>query len=469
MGKSISIEGLLQAAAAKGKSHAECLRFRYPLINLRQFLGRETLPLEELNRETVEGFATWLVGTGRSAATVEQYRKGLRALLLRELPEEEALIREAFARKAVRPGAKVKGLTVDNVRLIAKKELTDRPELTQARDLFLFGLYCGGMDYQTLRGLTREMTDEMYLHVPDGGRRIRLNANLRTILAAYEEETDPLLFPFCRRLTEARYVKLLADLAVRLKMPRLKERNADCKAWVAIAEHLDIGPEVMAAVCGKEVGVLTHFYGTPCQDQKRIDRAVNSVSIAVADPTEHWYAMRLRSGRTPEDVMALIFENEAHPFLRSVQTYYPMRDVRVKVRGRWTKEAEAYIKGVLFFRCKPGWVQPLFSVVRDVAWIYRQTNALSAPYCIIPQVEMVNFQRAVACFTSDVEVDLVHTDGLEIGRRVRLLSGPFEGCEGVIENEEEGGALRSFLIRFTSDNALKVKLSVDETNIEPIE
>jgi transcription antitermination factor NusG len=82
---------------------------------------------------------------------------------------------------------------------------------------------------------------------------------------------------------------------------------------------------------------------------------------------------------------------------------------------------------------------------------------------------MANFQRAVACFTSDVEVSLVHTDGLEIGRRVRLLSGPFEGCEGVIENEEEGGALRSFLIRFTSDNALKVKLSVDETNIEPIE
>jgi hypothetical protein len=81
---------------------------------------------------------------------------------------------------------------------------------------------------------------------------------------------------------------------------------------------------------------------------------------------------------------------------------------------------------------------------------------------------MENFQRAIKQFTDDVVVSIVENNDIAVGRKVKILSGPFEGIEGVVEGEELDAIvpdMRNFYIRYTSSNSMKVQIKVSESMI----
>jgi hypothetical protein len=149
-----------------------------------------------------------------------------------------------------------------------------------------------------------------------------------------------------------------------------------------------------------------------------------------------------------------------------------MEDVKVKVGGKWKRDTKAFIKNVLFFRTKERYVGQIFSLVREMAWIFRQTNAPSSPYAVISQHDMENFQRAIRQFTDDVVVSIVESNDIAVGRKVRVLSGPFAGTEGVVEGEQLDATvpeMRNFYIRYVTNNAFKVQIEANESMLELIE
>jgi transcription antitermination factor NusG len=79
---------------------------------------------------------------------------------------------------------------------------------------------------------------------------------------------------------------------------------------------------------------------------------------------------------------------------------------------------------------------------------------------------MENFQRAISQFTDDISLSIVENSEIKVGKKVRLNSGEFAGCEGVIEGEDAATnvpELRNFYIRFTSSNSFRFQISVNES------
>jgi hypothetical protein len=108
--------------------------------------------------------------------------------------------------------------------------------------------------------------------------------------------------------------------------------------------------------------------------------------------------MKLSERVKPERIQQILLENDKYPYLRQLQTYYPMEDIKVRVGNKWKRDTKAYIKDVLFFRTKGRYVNQLFNLIRNSAWIFRQSNAASSPYAVILQHDMENFQRAIKQF-----------------------------------------------------------------------
>jgi hypothetical protein len=441
------------------------------LRQLKIFMGGDAIPVEEFNKELIDGYLSWAVKNGSSPRTIELYRTAIRAVLVERFPESEVEIRRAFKKSPTRRCSATRGMNVEQLRMLDQATLDERVDLMQVRHLFMFCVYCGGLDYNAAKSLTRNNLQKDHLLLPSG-LQVPLNANIQTIISEYETEGCRELLPFCRTMTEAAYVGRLKVIGEILHVPKLRERHAEAKAWVAAAGEQNIATEVMAACAYKRVEALTAYSGEASDDQRKIDKAINDVCSAVVDNSERWFAMKLRERVTTERIQRFLLENDKFPHLRQMQTYYPLEDVRVRVDGKWKCDTRAFIRNVLFFRTKECYVSQVAGLVGEMAWIFRQTNAPSSPYAVISQRDMENFQRAISQFTDDVVVSIVEANDITIGRKVRVLSGPFAGTEGIVEGEELDATvpeMRNFYIRYVSNNSFKIQIEANESMLEVIE
>lgn len=460
----ISIPELLSSVAHDKTASRKRLRTT-ALRNFRYYIGRDELSSDEITKDYIDDYLTWAVKGGASPKTIELYRDAVRRILIEKYPDAEPLFKQAFKKSPTRRGAQTRGLNVEQLRALTKAEFGDYENLTQARDLFMFCVYCGGLDYNAAKALTKASVQNDYLTLPTG-LKVLLSMNHRAIMGMYDIEECDELFPFCKYMSEAAYTENLKEIGERFHMPRIKDHHSEAKGWLAVASALKIDTEVMAACAYKQVDILTHYLGEVTHSQLKIDNAISEVCKAVVDNTEHWYAMKLRERITPEDIQQLLSENEQTLSLRQLKTYYPMEDIRVRVGGKWKQDTKAFIKDVLFFRTKERYVNPLFRIVRNSAWIFRQSNSPMSPYAIISQHDMENFQRAISQFTDDISFTIVENSAIKVGKKVRLKSGEFAGCEGIIESEEADAntpELRNFYIRFTSGNSFKFQIKVNES------
>lgn len=442
---------------------------RYALICFHQYWGDDKLPINEFNKDVVEGYLTWLVKSGKSTNTIELYRRELRTIIKDTYPQYAEQVKEVFSRPAAKRHSRKGGLSSDMVRRLAKLQFGNRVDLAQARDTFMFSFYCGGVNFDVLKSLTKDVCDDDYIHL-SANRRVAFTLNHQAIIAMYDQADNDKLFPFCSDLSNLDSQNRLKEIGDNCRMPQLAEQDAATKAWISVAKELGIDISVIAACADKPVSILSNYSGNICDEQKSKDIAINKVSRDVADNTQHWYAMRLRRRAMPEDILSILNENTRYPYLRSIQTYYPMQDVDTRVGNKLKHDTKAYISSVLFFRTKPQYVRHLSELVRQHAWIYRQINAVSSPYAVISQREMENFQRTVSCFTDDIEISLVNNSDVIIGKKVKIMTGKFAGCEGIVEDEKNSlSDLRNFIIRFTSENSLRFKIAVNEAQFRVLE
>lgn len=460
----ISISGLLSDISCDKNKGRRILRTT-ALRNFRYYVGCDEINLSDITKEYIDEYLSWAVKGGASPKTIELYRDAIRALLVEKYPDAEGQIKQAFKKSPQRRGAQTRGLNIEQLRLLTKAEFGDREDLTQARDLFMFCVYCGGLDYNAAKSLNKALVGKKYITLP-AGLKVSLNLNIQSIISMYDVEGCEALFPFCITLSELRYADKLREIGERFHLSRLKDHHAEAKAWVAAAKELKLPTEVMAACAYKRVEALTHYSGDVAVSQDNIDNAINAVCNSVVDETEHWYAMKLRDRVTVGQIQNLLCENQQCAPLRQLQTYYPMEDIKIRVGGKWKQDTKAYIKDVLFFRTKERYVTPLFRIVRNSAWIFRQSNSPMSPYAVISQHDMENFQRAISQFTDDISLSIVENSEIKVGKKVRLNSGEFAGCEGIIEGEDAATIvpeLRNFYIRFTSSNSFRFQISVNES------
>lgn len=180
---------------------------------------------------------------------------------------------------------------------------------------------------------------------------------------------------------------------------------------------------------------------------------INIVADSITNKTPGWFVLRLRSGVSPDNIKDRLVEKES-PLRRMISYYYPQRTVKRMVKKKMVSKQIPIIPGILFFRLPYDRVNPLISVVGDLAWCFRTSVNASSPYSVIPQSEMKAFQRCVGEYTSDIEMEIVSSlPPLAVGDEVVIEDGSMlDGQQATIRKVRSIDGTLTYTLRL-SDTA----------------
>ncbi len=203
------------------------------------------------------------------------------------------------------------------------------------------------------------------------------------------------------------------------------------------------------------------FDGLGSRKVRMPSRKIVEKPEVVIEDSLRWFAMKLRRGVVPADIIKRYGEIG--------ETYYPCEEIARRVDGKMTMETRAVIADVLFFRSRRSDILPMFRAIGDMAWCYRQNGLPDSPYSVIPDSDMLRFQRTIGQFTPDMVVTPGDYADRGVGRKVRITGGIMEGYEGVIYSCPSSGDGRILRLQLINDCGIDVKVEIPESLIESIE
>lgn len=232
-------------------------------------------------------------------------------------------------------------------------------------------------------------------------------------------------------------------------------RNSITEIWIAAAIRTGIPySEIVALI--KNLPPVYSFLSLieprEITEEKKLE-IINIVADRIANKTPGWFVLRMRSGVTPEDIKNRLADKDS-PLRRMISYYYPLRSVKRMVKKKMVTKELPVIPGILFFRLPYDRVNPLISVIGDLAWCYRTSANASSPYSVIPQSEMKLFQRSVGAYTSDIEMDVISSlPPLAVGDEVVIENGSMlDGQQATIRKVKSINGKVTYTLRL-SDTA----------------
>lgn len=238
--------------------------------------------------------------------------------------------------------------------------------------------------------------------------------------------------------------------------------NAALKEGVDVRDIRAIIPAVPA--CYPALMLAPSSTLSDTQREDIICRVANRLN----NNSSNWFAMRLRSGVSIDDVKSRI-QAEMPGHYKAITFFSPSHTVTRREGKRIIREEVAYIPGLVFFKTGRNRVRPLFARIGDIAWCYRMSAMPDSPYAIISHRDMSRFQKYVGNFTDDVRMELLTYDAsLTPGRKVRVTGGIMEGYEGEIIDVAGQPGMRIFSLRITDTASASWMVHVEDYYIEPI-
>lgn len=213
-------------------------------------------------------------------------------------------------------------------------------------------------------------------------------------------------------------------------------RDSITEIWIAAAVKAGIPYRDIVGMLKRLPSVYSFLSLIPANtnitDQKK-QEILSIVADTIANKTPGWFVLRLRSGVKPKDIKDRLSDKES-PLQRMISYYCPMRTVKRMVNKKMKNKEMPIIPGILFFRLPYDRINPLISIIGDLAWCYRTSANPSSPYSVIPQKEMKMFQKSVGSFTSDIEVDIMSSlPPLSVGDEVVIENGSMlDGQQAII-------------------------------------
>lgn len=204
--------------------------------------------------------------------------------------------------------------------------------------------------------------------------------------------------------------------------------------------------------------------------QSQKSEIIRRVADVINDNKKYWYAMQLRSGKTPDDVKKKL-EAEAYPRLKEIAFYYPTRTVFKKKGKKMSKVEVPYLPGVLFFYIRRDDVKPLFSqYIGGEAWCYRYANHPDSPYSAISRQEMEQFQRYIGAFSNDIQMSMItHDSTLSVDDIVRVSGGVMDGRICRITEINHANGKRTYSLALTEQLAVQWEITdVEESQLVPL-
>lgn len=268
------MEGVIARLKRLGKTRTS-ETYTVALSSFRRFRKGHDIPTEEIDTDLMEEYEAYLKGYGVSMNTISFYNRILRATYNRAV--EKGLTLQCYPFRNVYTGMEKtvkRAISVEAIRRIKKLDLSLKPALDFARDMFLFSFYTRGMSFVDMAYLKKSDLKNgilSYRRKKTGQQlHIRWERCMQEIIEKYPNTATEYLLPMItnpasdgRRQYEnalhlinckLKNVAELSDLSVSLTM------YVSRHSWASIAKGKNIPLSVISEGMGHDSETTTQIY-----------------------------------------------------------------------------------------------------------------------------------------------------------------------------------------------------------------
>ncbi len=247
-------------------------------------------------------------------------------------------------------------------------------------------------------------------------------------------------------------------------------RDSIKEIWIAAALECKIKTEEIRSVVNAlpdGFAFLDMIKPLELTDTRKTE-VIKKVADHINDNTKYWFVMRLRAGKTPDDVKKLLKAKD-ETLYKEIRFYNPTHTVVKEGRGGVLRTEVPYLPGILFFYLRRDDVGILFNKhIGSLAWCYRYANSPDSPYSAISRWEMEKFQRHVGQFTEDIRMETVtREEPLAVDDVVKVYGGVMDGSVCTITGVRNKNGTRTYSLQLTNRTSFRWTVSdVEEIRLE---
>ena len=239
--------------------------YRAALGSFKRFWDNGDIPIEAIDHVMMEDYQAYLTSTGVVPNSTSFYTRILRAVYNRAVEQGLTTDRRPF--RTVFTGTEKtlkRAVSVSDIRRIRDLNLSHRPNLESARDLFLFLFLCRGMSFIDAAFLKKTDIQNGVLtyrrHKTGQLLHIKVIKQMEEIIDRYSNKESPYLLPVIthpgkdeRRQYETalrRVNKSLKVIAEMVKLPVTLTTYVTRHAWATIAKSKNIPVNIISDALG---------------------------------------------------------------------------------------------------------------------------------------------------------------------------------------------------------------------------
>lgn len=257
------------------------------LSSFRRFRNNKDIMMEAIDQIIMEDYQAYLKSNGLSLNSISFYMRILRAVYKRAVEQNLTKDRKPF--RTVFTGTErtlKRAISIDDIKRIKNLDLSLKPNLKFARDMFLFLFFCRGMSFIDAAFLKKTDVQNEILtyrrHKTGQMLHIKVIKQIRTLIDLYSDKNSLYLLPVIthpgdnerkqyetalRRINNA--LKIISNMT---KLPTPLTTYVSRHTWATVAKFKNVPINVISDALGHDSIATTQIYLASI-DAAVIDRA----------------------------------------------------------------------------------------------------------------------------------------------------------------------------------------------------
>lgn len=249
--------------------------YRAALGSFKRFRAHEDIPIGAIDHLIMEDYQAYLNAAGLAPNSISFYMRILRAVYNRAVEQELANDRKPF--RTVFTGTektRKRAISIGDIKRIKDLDLSHRPNLEFARDVFLFLFLCRGMSFIDAAFLRKSDIQNGVLtyrrHKTGQRLQVKIIKQIEELTGRYATDGLPYLLPIItvpgkdeRKQYESalrRVNKSLKTIAEMAELPVTLTTYVTRHTWATIAKSKNIPVNVISDALGHDSVTTTQIY-----------------------------------------------------------------------------------------------------------------------------------------------------------------------------------------------------------------
>lgn len=247
------------------------------LRSFEKFCCGNDLCFDDMTAATIEAYEAWMLHAGLQRSSASCYIRTLRTLYRQAANDGLTSDTDIFKRVHLSIGkTRKRAVSADVIRAIMCLDLSGKPSLDFARDIFMFSFYTRGMSFVDIAHLKKNNLRNGFITY---SRRktfqtltIQWEHSMQTIVDRYEKQTinSPYMFPIirgetpsdrtCYEQTLQRVNRSLKRIGTMIGLVVPLSTYVARHSWASIARNMDVPLSVISEGLGHDSDKTTQIY-----------------------------------------------------------------------------------------------------------------------------------------------------------------------------------------------------------------